>query len=356
MFGSEILDVFIGLFLVYWVFSIMASSVTEILAGMLKQRGAKLKDGIKLLFQGSDDAVNAFFDHPVIKALRPVDGRDKYPSYISKTTFARVYLSMRSELKQNAALAKAVPDSVIAAFGGLVNDSSLQDQVEGWFNEAMDRATGWYKRWSKIIVLAVGALLVVGSNADTISLTNSLWQDPVVREVVVKRAEVVQTENPSDEEIAKSLTRGNDIKDELSSISLLGWVSSNDKDDPRALPSDGRGWVLKIIGLALTTAAIAMGAPFWFDLMGKLLNAKSALAGSRGDGSTARIPAGGGNDNPPNNGSGGGVTNAYHPPLDSNAPISAPAPAAPGPPSGAGTEPSGTETASDTGPPPKANE
>ncbi|MEU7908022.1 hypothetical protein [Actinoplanes sp. NPDC049118] len=34
-------------------------------------------------------------------------------------------------------------------------------------------------------------------------------------------------------------------------------------------------WLLKLLGLALTAAAAAIGAPFWFDLLNRLVNLRS---------------------------------------------------------------------------------
>jgi hypothetical protein len=34
------------------------------------------------------------------------------------------------------------------------------------------------------------------------------------------------------------------------------------------------GWLKTILGWAITIAAISLGAPFWFDLLGKVANLK----------------------------------------------------------------------------------
>ncbi|AGZ41925.1 hypothetical protein [Actinoplanes friuliensis] len=36
-----------------------------------------------------------------------------------------------------------------------------------------------------------------------------------------------------------------------------------------------RDWLLKLLGLVLTAAAAALGAPFWFDLLNRLVNLRS---------------------------------------------------------------------------------
>ncbi len=56
------------------------------------------------------------------------------------------------------------------------------------------------------------------------------------------------------------------LEDTLNTLSQfdipLGWV---------VLPQTAFGWFLKIIGLLLTTLAISLGAPFWFDFLRKIL-------------------------------------------------------------------------------------
>jgi hypothetical protein len=40
------------------------------------------------------------------------------------------------------------------------------------------------------------------------------------------------------------------------------------------LPSTAGGWLLKILGIALSSFAIALGAPFWFDVLNKIINVR----------------------------------------------------------------------------------
>jgi hypothetical protein len=61
----------------------------------------------------------------------------------------------------------------------------------------------------------------------------------------------------------------------------LGWcpASAQPSCGPgQSLPAGGREWLLKIGGLLVTMIALSQGAPFWFDLLQKLVNLR--LAGS----------------------------------------------------------------------------
>jgi hypothetical protein len=63
---------------------------------------------------------------------------------------------------------------------------------------------------------------------------------------------------------------------------LLGWAGPVDPrattynpEDPRRFPRGGNDWVIKLLGLLVTTLAATLGAPFWFDVLNKIINIRS---------------------------------------------------------------------------------
>ena len=100
-------------------------------------------------------------------------------------------------------------------------------------------------------------------NADSVTLANTLWRDPSERSVIVNQAEVAAKSQPSN------------AGQELEKLKLpIGW--SRNKDDARHVPRTTLDWVSKVAGIAITWLAISRGAPFWFDLLKKLVNLRSA--------------------------------------------------------------------------------
>lgn len=76
-------------------------------------------------------------------------------------------------------------------------DKALEG-MEKWYDEAMDRVTGWYKRWSQVIALVVAFLVAFGLNADTFQIAKTLYSDQTVRAAVVNSAqELVSTVPPA---------------------------------------------------------------------------------------------------------------------------------------------------------------
>ena len=62
-------------------------------------------------------------------------------------------------------------------------------QLEQWFNNGMERVSGWYKRETQFILLILAVLLTIGSNADTLKIVNTLWRDPTVRSATIAQAQ-----------------------------------------------------------------------------------------------------------------------------------------------------------------------
>ena len=72
----------------------------------------------------------------------------------------------------------------------------------------------------------------------------------------------------------------NDVKLETAVKKLdlpLGW-DLEFGDAPTQLPNDPVSWIQKLLGLLLTIGAIQLGAPFWFDLLSKIVRVRSTGA------------------------------------------------------------------------------
>jgi len=286
MFGTEILEVLIGLFLVYFVLSTMASALTEVVSSLLALRAANLEKGVKMLLQDDEAAIGAFYAHPVIRALTP-PGESRFgvgqqrPSYIPADLFAKVYLAIPGDMG-------SAVNQVFAAFGGATHPD-LEKNVAKWFDQAMDRVTGWYKRKAQLIILVFGAAAIVVSNADTIAIANALWQDDTIREQIVAVAQrEADAGQASDSSAEDELDTSTALRSELSSLQILGWEEANpDIEDPRERPV-GWGWASKLVGFLITLGAVSLGAPFWFDMMSKLLSLRRG--GTQSAGGAGNIP------------------------------------------------------------------
>ena len=163
---------------------------------------------------------------------------------------------------------------------------NLQQEIASWFDESMQRASGVYKRNAKGVSFFIGLLVALGINADTLNISNRLYKSQNLTQVVNKVTEnIVENNNNCFQNVNRKdcLNNIDSVLDDFSSLPL-GWSGSNVKEQwrtPRNWPDElaWLGWlwtfVKFITGLLLTTVAIGMGAPFWFELLGKFINVRN---------------------------------------------------------------------------------
>ncbi|MBD2626854.1 hypothetical protein [Trichormus variabilis] len=153
----------------------------------------------------------------------------------------------------------------------------LRREIEDSFDSSMQRAGGVYKRNAKGVAILIGILLAFGANADTFHIINRLSKDRVLREAIVYK--VVQT---IDQQSNSPNLSNIDTKKILEDVNLpIGWTDDNRLEQMNWNPIKIKGvpifsLLTMFLGWIISGFAIAMGAPFWFDLLGKVMNVRNA--------------------------------------------------------------------------------
>ena len=337
MFGSDILEVAIGIIFIYILVSIICSAVREGVETWLKTRSAYLEHGIRELLRDSTGTglAQSVYRHPLISGLYladygddpPVRPRGRYawllakgrglPSYIPSKNFAVALMDLAARgprtdaftssststpitldsLRQNVAnlgnaeVQRALLTAIDTAQGDL---QQVQKNLEQWYDSGMDRVSGWYKRSTQWVVLWIGFAVAVAFNVNTISIADWLYKNDAQRQVLVSRAEAAAKDSvfaglvagaPRDSAIAASdYSRA---KAALDSLGVpVGW--SNMEVDVRLVgwpwPNPVRFFkhlflyaMLPILGWLITGVAATLGAPFWFDILNKVMVIRSTV-------------------------------------------------------------------------------
>jgi len=300
LFGSTTLDVVIGLVFVYLLLAIICTTVNEWIAGILKTRSSTLASAIKQLLEGqagpavSSDAkpgvdwfLDQFYAHPLIACMNQPGKKDGHPAYLSPRAFAAAVMDITTHQKPgvisfadletgisnlpNGDVKKALLALIQNANGDLAR---AQKNIEAWFDDTMQRASGWYKRKTQLWTVIIAVILTLCANADTIKIVKTLWKDPTLRAQLVEKAktrtdaaepsvsvEYKDKNNPLTPTAIKPVS-----KDELNTLGqVLGW---NEKDQS--------SWPDRFLGWFLTIVAVSMGAPFWFDTLNKFMRVRNA--------------------------------------------------------------------------------
>ena len=217
----------------------------------------------------------------------------RLPSYIPESVFADVILdwlqgiSLPNALRPGAQGSQTVPYA-LAELWQRMNRRADGDQVAlraelvSWYQQVTERTTGEFKRKIRIALYAVGFVLVVAVNADTIKIVTTLYGNPQLRAQVAATAEDVVKNCPN------GLERCPEYKDRMRSVltqsardassELLGWR-----------PDSEGNYVsfLSPVGWLLTILAIGMGADFWFGALKKVVAIKNIKREAAADESNA---------------------------------------------------------------------
>jgi hypothetical protein len=175
------------------------------------------------------------------------------------------------------------------SIGGLLTsaESNLdrwRKEIEAWFDKKMLRVSGWYGRRTRSWLFVYGILVVLVLNADTALFARTLWGDATLRDAIVVQAEAVVagggTQEPCEDPscVVERLNAVQALRLPLGwpDLRVGDWGSGEPYADDERVPHDWAEGILKIFGLLLTAAALALGAPFWFDVLNKVTNVRAS--------------------------------------------------------------------------------
>ena len=223
--------------------------------------------------------------------------RRSLPSYISAKSFGEAVIDLLVPDAAGRTTMTTIQDSLKKLPADLPFTTSLQSlatnaanditrfrtSIENWYDDHMDRVSGWYKRYVAKITIAVGAILVILLNINTITIGRTLYSNSVVSSAV----SMVAANHPNCAKGESQEQCLSSLQTDLSAVAQaglpIGWptvsaclvkgASCNWWQQRGILnPNGSSGWqlVLVIIGFLLTILALTPGAQFWFGLLVKL--------------------------------------------------------------------------------------
>ncbi|MDB6013923.1 MAG: hypothetical protein JWL65_6173 [Gammaproteobacteria bacterium] len=321
MFGSDILEVATGVVFVFVLISTICTAMRESLEAWLKTRASYLEFGIRELLQDRKGTglAKGVFEHPLVFGLysgnytpRPSEGRPimwksggNLPSYIPSANFALALMDIAARGPVNTGAAPSTGGSSLSlaqirAHVGEIGNPQVQralltaidsaqgdfdrarSNIEAWYDSAMDRVSGWYKRSTQWCLFWVALILAAGLNINTITIADYLYRHDAERSALVstidKTAATAQTSETYKE-----------AKDELGELRLpMGWSDGWGAPRTHAERQRARGsapiptstWqdvIAPVLGWIFTAFAATLGAPFWFDVLNQIMVIRSTV-------------------------------------------------------------------------------
>ncbi|MGH6925783.1 MAG: hypothetical protein ACRED5_18815 [Propylenella sp.] len=334
---GAILEVGIGLIFVYLLLGLVVSALQEVIAALIGLRSKYLMEGLSTILREArddcwlarrhilpwsnkldegSDLFKAVASHALVNGITP----STLPSYVPAGNFATALIetlrggatgSVASEVEKAIG---ALPDgpakqALSALFVDAKGDlDAFKKSVETWFDGAMDRVSGVYKRWTQWFTLFFGVAVAIALNVNTIEIGGALWRDPILREAAVKAAEAyverckatptAEDCVPPKEEAPPAGVQGTtgtetgtqhqpNAQDSLKAfkgvvdrvdtqLKEIGYPVGWSDEDVAAVKAKSFNWVVAIFGWLITGLAVSLGAPFWFDMLKTFLNIRGA--------------------------------------------------------------------------------
>lgn len=297
-------------------------------------------NSLNIIKSANNKVVNSFYDNPEIKYLCGT-GLMRNPTFIKAESFSKTLVSELSgngkvtgdKINTVLRLSAENPKGNRAGEGernflegesagyilGLWQEAEsdvarFRLLLEDWFNRTMEQATEWYKRKIQLVLLILGFCMAWFFYADTFVIVKSLSNDKKAREQLVSMANTyLQSGNARDTsllEIKRKLDA--DIAKANTILGLGGWLPDklgvsmdaqtkektyNPQVDPDCLSATHRktsngtiipgfrdklGYLFRLayhhfFGFLLTAIAVSLGAPFWFDLLNKVMKLRTTV-------------------------------------------------------------------------------
>jgi hypothetical protein len=284
-----LLTIVIGIVFVMLLFSLLATTIMEMIAGLFSLRGQHLLSAIQDMIGTSK---TKFMRHPYFEQLTigsnlKIKGR-ALPSYLSSWNFSAILTDI---LEMDGT--ESIADRIGALPAGRLRDiltflynqtgenlDAFKKKVEEWFNEVMDRASGAYKRKARTYLFLIGLVVALVFNVDVITIYHNLSVNTSLRDFVADQATTYVNTNPAPsaaatpdyaEAKAKIGVLINDNIEALSSPLGLGWEQVD-----QAELFDPKWWLYHLAGWLTTAFAVSLGASFWFDLLRRLVSMRSS--------------------------------------------------------------------------------
>lgn len=242
MINNTTLDVAIGLIFIFLLYSLLATTINELIATVFSNRSAMLERSIRQMLDGenikpywwvrlwdsllrlskkkntveakvsSKKTVNAlskkFAAHPLYKRAASNSFLSRKPAYLSAVMFTDILVDLLSPQLDRPLLLSDISASVKNKFSDSELDINPETvtilnfyifQANGdviafksylgkWFDDIQERVSGWYKKQSYFILFFIGIFLSVTFNISTIEIANKLSTDDVARNAMVKNA------------------------------------------------------------------------------------------------------------------------------------------------------------------------
>lgn len=304
MIDLSFINIAISLIFIYLLVALMISGIIEAIFNFNRYKAKKLEFGIDHLFYDKEwkELVKEVKKSPFISSLKRKS--NEFPSHIPSDNFVRALLDVLTEGNPTNEKIKEITKEKYGDCGRFINQllilgkgelNDLEKSMENYFENAKERISAWYTRKAKLWSFFISMIVCFLFNLDSVQITISLYKNPGDAENIAlmasdimdstslrKSSIVVGTDSvftyaltrKSAPSVDTSMTAEEKIKPDELLLKLKGLPVPVGWTEAGFPQGDWRQILIqilqKIFGIAISAAAISMGAPFWYDLLKKI--------------------------------------------------------------------------------------
>ncbi len=308
------MQIIAGLIFILVLFTLLASAIQELIANYISLRGVMLMKTIQHILEPQlkgkrGEVYNKFTESLAFKQMCRPSSSSLYgrmldwveekvrvlfgyggiggavegpPSFVSAENFAEVLKTI-----------KWAPENIDSIPPGPLRDfvedlakqgeEKAQAKIEAlkrWYDEVMNATSNWYRRQAQFILIFIGFALAAAFNIDLIKIGRSLSENDALRtqlysdmeKWMAERADTYFDENGQVREGILVKKNGENII--VVDPRLKQDIQSGALNQLIGRPIEADHWTDYLLAFGswlLTAIFISFGAPFWFDLLRKLV-------------------------------------------------------------------------------------
>ncbi len=309
-----LLQIIAGLIFILVLFTLLATAIQELIANYISLRGVMLMKTIQHILEPQlkgkrGEVYNGFINSLAFKQMCRPSSSSMYgkaldwieekvrvlfgyggigsavegpPSFVSADNFAEVLKT----LKWTPENLESIPDGPLREFLETLqhqSEAKLQakhDALRRWYDEVMNATSAWYRRQAQFILIFIGFAIAAGFNIDLVKIGRSLSENDTLRTQLysdmerwmAERADTYFDENGQLRQGVLVQKNENNIvivdpslREDLKSAALTQLIGQKVEAD------HWTDYLLVFGSWLLTAVFISFGAPFWFDLLRKLV-------------------------------------------------------------------------------------
>lgn len=321
---SQVIGVVLVLAVIYYILGLIVSSITKLALEAFDIRGKTLENFLKknlvgVVEGGKQGLLDKLKEMPQLSSLRPVRYKyfglgfflpkdsTKFSDYVEQIpskNLVDALFDLEGTIKTGNEKVKEVidilPDKIIGPDGkeitfaakeklkkladnGFDDVEQMRSKMETWFDGIMSQAGQEFRAKARQIVVLISLLVVFILGVDTIDIAQRAWSDASLVKKADVQASIILSSDADQAQKNADIAKLYDTLDDFQVLNIPFWRSA------ATAPQSNGSIFIRILGMLITTLAVAQGSSFWYDIIRQIKGEQKTAKASPKESETTTI-------------------------------------------------------------------